>query len=202
MTERTNWGAILVIYAVGVAGALQVGRIAPAGEALTAELDLTLATLDWAVSLVTLASAGLGLAAGHLVVRRGARRILIAGTFVLAMGTLFAAMASSVPLLLLVRVLEGVGYLGIVVAAPTLIARVATPGDAPAALALWGTFFTAGLSLAAIGGGWASQTYGWRGWSGMNAAMLALVAVLIFAALPKDAHSAATSDREGLRLPS
>jgi predicted MFS family arabinose efflux permease len=130
------------------------------------------------------------------------RRILIAGTFVLAMGTLFAAMASSVPLLLLVRVLEGVGYLGIVVAAPTLNARVVIPGDAPAALALWGTFFTAGLSLAAIGGGWASQTYGWRGWSGMNAAMLALVAVLIFAALPKDAHSAATSDREGLRLPS
>ena len=47
---------------------------------------------------------------------------------------------------------------------PTLIAAASSDRDRPAALALWGTFFTVGLSLAAIAGGWLSEDLGWRGW--------------------------------------
>ena len=196
MVRRTNWWTILIAYGVGVVGAIQVGRAAPATEALRADIALDLATLGWAVSLITLASAVLGLAVGYLVVRRGARRVLALGTAILAASVLLAAFVGTVPALLLVRVLEGVGYLGIVVAAPTLIARAAAPKDAPVALALWGTFFTLGLSIAAIAGGWLSELLGWRGWYGVNAAVLAVAVSLAYRALPRDAATVGIQGRE------
>lgn len=199
--KRTRWGAILFAYAVGVVGAVQVGRVAPAGEALAEELGLSLARLGWTVSLITLASAALGLAAGHLIVRQGAKRILVAGTAILCAGTALAATAGSISWLLVMRALEGVGYLGVVVAAPTLIAALATPRDAPIALALWGTFFTAGLSLAALAGGWASEAFGWRGWYALNAGLLAVTAGLALAALPKTAGVKRSADADRPRLP-
>lgn len=184
--QQTNWRAILIAYVVGVVAAIQVGRVAPATKGLRADIGLDLARLGWAVSLITLVSTIFGLAAGYLVVQRGARQILVFGTFVLAVSVCFAAFSNSVTMLLLVRSLEGVGYLGIVVAAPTLIARVATPKDAPFALALWGTFFTLGLSISAIAGGWLSELLGWRGWYFVNVVLLFCVAPLIYWTLPKD----------------
>lgn len=201
--KRTDWQAILIAYGLGVLGALQVGRVAPATEALRADMTLDLATLGWAVSLVTLASAMFGLVAGYGVGRFGAGRVLVLGTAILAAGVLLAALSVSVPMLLAVRVLEGIGYLGVVVAAPTLIAREAAPKDMPAALALWGTFFTLGLSVAAIGGGWLSQLLGWREWYGMNGGLLAVAAALAWWTLP---HASGPGDaRTGtlaeIRLP-
>jgi len=189
VVKQTNWRAVLIAYVVGVVAAIQVGRVAPATDALRADIGLDLATLGWAVSLITLASAFLGLAAGYLVVQRGARQILVFGLITLAAGAGLAAFSNSVTMLLLVRSLEGVGYLGIVVAAPTLIARVATPKDAPIALALWGTFFTLGLSIAAIAGGWLSETLGWRGWYFVNVVLLVSVVPLAYRSLPKDRKS-------------
>ena len=81
MTQKTHWRAVTVAYVVGVVAAMQVGRVAPATDALRADIGLDLATLGWAVSLITLASAVLGLAAGYLVVATGwwALSVLIIG---------------------------------------------------------------------------------------------------------------------------
>jgi len=183
--KRTDWRAITVAYGLGVFGAAQVGRVAPAAEALRADMAFDLATLGWAVSLITLVSAVFGLFAGYGVARFGASRVLVFGTAILAASVLLATFSLSVPMLLAVRVLEGIGYLGVVVAAPTLIAREASLKDMPAALALWGTFFTLGLSVAAISGGWLSQLLGWREWYGVNGALLTVAAALACWMLPK-----------------
>lgn len=183
--KQTHWPAILIAYGLGVLGAIQVGRVAPAAEVLRADMDLDLTTLGWAVSLITLVSAICGLFAGYGVARFGASRVLAFGTAILAASVLLATFSFSVPVLLAVRVLEGIGYLGVVVAAPTLIAREASPKDTPVALALWGTFFTLGLSVAAISGGWLSQLLGWREWYGVNGGLLAVAAVLAYWLLPK-----------------
>lgn len=194
MAERTNWAAALIAYGLGVVGAVQVGRVAPAAEALGRGLGLDLATLGWAVSLITLASALLGLAAGHLVILCGARQNLVFGTVLLAISVLLSALAPNVTVLLAMRIVEGIGYLAIVVAAPTLLVAVASPRDVPVTLGLWGTFFTAGLSLAAITGGWASEELGWRGWYGANAVLLAMAAVLALRMLPHDTVGASSEE--------
>ena len=52
MTTKTNWRAVLVAYLAGVVGAIQVGRVAPAVEAIGRDLDLGLAALGWAILMV------------------------------------------------------------------------------------------------------------------------------------------------------
>jgi MFS family permease len=183
MASGSDWRAIFIAYGIGVAAAVQVGRVAPAADALRHQIALGLATLGWAVSLITCASALLGIAAGYWVARKGPRFALRAGSLALAAAVLASAVAPSAPFLLAARLAEGFGYLAIAVAAPTLISDAASPGDRPAALALWGTFFTLGLSLAAVAGGSLSGLWGWRGWFGANAGLM-LAAALAALALP------------------
>ncbi len=186
MATSTNWRAIFLAYVIGVVGAAQVGRIAPATAQLREALSMNLPTLGWAISTITLASAVLGVAAGLWVRRRGARAVLLLGGGLLALSILAAASAPSTTFLILMRAVEGIGYLAIVVAAPTFIAEHAAERNQPAALALWGTFFTLGLSLAAIAGGTLAQAWGWRGWFAANGGLVAATAVVGFLLLPTE----------------
>ena len=54
------------------------------------------------------------------------------------------ALAHSIPLLLATRVLEGMGCLMAAVSAPSLITRLAQPGDLRLALSIWRTWLPAG----------------------------------------------------------
>lgn len=195
MTEKSDWWAILSAFLVGVAGAVQVGRVAPVAPFLQQDLQLDLLVLGWLVSLITLASALFGLLAGYWVVRNGLRVSLLIGAVLMGACAIVAALATSVPMLIGARVIEGFGYLTVVVAAPTLIAREATQKDAPFALAIWGTFFTLGLSIAAFAGGVISEVIDWRGWFFGSAGLVLLAAFVALVSTPKDAtKTEASSD--------
>ena len=185
MTERSDWLAILSAFLVGVAGAVQVGRVAPVSTLIQDNLQLDLFTLGWLVSLITLASAVLGLIAGYWVVRAGLRASVMIGALLIGSCAIISALAASVPILIGARVVEGLGYLVVVVAAPTLIAREAAPKDAPFALAMWGTFFTLGLSIAAFAGGFLSASVGWRGWFLASSGIVFISAIAALVCIPE-----------------
>lgn len=204
MKRASDWAAILTAYLIGVVGAVQVGRIAPAATSLRSEFDLGLAELGWSVSLVTLASAILGLLAGYWVNTTGPRLALLVGCALLTVSVFVSSLSTSSLMLLSIRAIEGFGYLAIVVAAPTLIAAEAKERDMPRALALWGTFFTLGLSLGAIAGGWVSDIFGWQLWFVSNGVLLVLTLALAYMMLPAGATTEPDmpqATREGRRLP-
>lgn len=184
--DKTNWRAVLAAYAVGVAGAVQVGRVAPVAPALQGELGISLFTLGWLISLITLASALFGLIAGYGVLRSGLRRSLVFGALIMGISAAIAAIVPAVPVMIAARIAEGVGYLIVVVAAPTLIAREAIAKDTPIALALWGTFFTLGLSIAALLGSSIAETSGWRAWFFSSAALVVVASAAVLALVQKD----------------
>ena len=186
MAEKSDWTAILSAFLVGVAGAIQVGRVAPVASALQEDLHLDLSTLGWLVSLITLASALLGLMMGHWVIQAGLRRSIFAGAMLMGVCAVVSALAQSLPVLIGARIAEGVGYLVVVVAAPTLIAREAAAKDMPFALAVWGTFFTLGLSISAIAGGAVLELIGWRGWFIASAGLVVVAALAARLSMPAD----------------
>jgi hypothetical protein len=61
---RTNWAVALVLVGAGVAGALQIGKAVAALPAVRADLELSLVTAGWVLSLVNLAGALTGLLIG------------------------------------------------------------------------------------------------------------------------------------------
>jgi predicted MFS family arabinose efflux permease len=110
------------------------------------------AALGWLVSVVGSIGIVLGVVAAMLVARIRYRRALLGALWLGAAVSLAQALLPPLPVMLAVRVIEGVSHLAIVVAAPTLIAQIATDQQRGLALTLWGTFFGVAFAVMAWGG--------------------------------------------------
>ena len=141
----------LTLYLAGLGAAGQFSKLAVSFVSLTrVYADQSETVLGLAVSLISLVGLILGLVAGIVVSRIGARRALVAALTLGAVMSLWQATLPSLPVLMLSRVLEGASHLLIVVAAPTLIAEATPDRYRPAALTLWSTFFGVAFALTAV----------------------------------------------------
>ncbi|MER6143970.1 MFS transporter [Streptomyces sparsogenes] len=156
------WWQFALIYLAGVMAATSIGRITPVSIALEDELGLSLGQVGLIASSVTAVAAVLGLAASVALRPLDPRRTLIGGLVVMGLAGLLVSRAGGFPLLLGGRLVESVGYVVVVIAAPVLVMGLGDGGRRTTALAIWGTFMPVGLALGAFGGGLLSAAFGWR----------------------------------------
>ncbi|MDH0865731.1 MFS transporter [Mitsuaria sp. GD03876] len=195
---------IVLYYLCGVFAAAQLGKLAALSPPIARELHLGLAAMAALTSLLEVCGATLGGVAGHRLPRFGLKRSLSMAVLALAIGSAGAAFAHEVALLAAARLVESLGYLAIVVAAPVLIAREAEGRRQAAAMALWSTFVPVGMAL----GAWAyAHAAAWTGWRAAQALSVAggVVLWLALRSVPADAAGAADDDhpppgRTGARL--
>ncbi|WP_237217756.1 MFS transporter, partial [Falsiroseomonas oryziterrae] len=170
----------------GIAAAAQVGKVPAAMTTIGAEFGLTLSAAALLVALFALLTAVAGLAIGLAAARIGARRALLVG---LAAGTVAAVAATLSPAsgpLMLARIAEGAGFLLVTVAAPALIAAMASGRDRAFAMGLWGTYMPAGVALGLLSAPLV-EAAGWRvAWLGC-AALLGAALLLCWRTVPPDA---------------
>jgi MFS family permease len=176
---------VLLVYGTGVLAAAALGKVAPAVSLLRADLGLSLEAAGWLVSAMTAVAALLGTPAGLWVRRRGGRRALLTGLALLAVTGVAGAGAPGAGWMLAARVVEGVGFLLVMVAAPTLLVQMAARTDQPAVLALWGTAIPVGLAVSAAAGG-ALAPLGWRLWLPVPNALAIPAAVASALVVPAD----------------
>jgi MFS family permease len=145
----------LTLYLAGLGAAGQFSKLAVSFVTLTQVYSgKSEAILGLSMSLISLVGLILGLVAGIVVSRIGARRALVAALALGAVMSFWQATLPSLPVLMLSRVLEGASHLLIVVAAPTLIAEAVPDRYRPAALTLWSTFFGVAFALTAVIAPW------------------------------------------------
>ncbi|WP_192583611.1 MFS transporter [Streptomyces albicerus] len=152
---------IAFVYLAGVSAAVALGRFVPLEAGVRDAFGLSLTAFGWLVSGVTVVAACLAVPAGLWVARRNLGGVLSAGLGVMLVGGLLEVAAPVAFVLYGARVLEGAGYLAVVVTGPLILSSRCGPATQRGALALWSTFIPVGLALAsAIGtlGG----TVGWR----------------------------------------
>jgi predicted MFS family arabinose efflux permease len=185
------WPSILLIVGAGIVSAFQVGKAAMAMSSVQADLNLSLAAASWLVSSFAVVGAIAGVPIGLAVDHVGARRMAFAGLLLQGAGSLLGGLAPNAFALLATRVLEGMGFLCLIVAAPTLVAAVAPAALRERAMALWATFMPVGMMLAFLAAP-SLDMLGWRGFWHMNAAIpLAYAALLRWGLpMPAQAHSA------------
>jgi len=177
---------VLVLWLAGLGAAAQFAKI----SIILPELrefypDATL-SLGFLVSLLSVIGIFLGLFAGLIATQIGFRKILI---YALVLGSIISAFQATMPaisLLLVSRVFEGFSHLGIVVAAPTLIAQISTTRFQPLAMTLWGTFFGVAFALVAWFGTPIVTQYGPAGLFLAHSFTLVLITILLLLWLPKD----------------
>lgn len=183
---------ILLYYACGVFAAAQLGKFAALSPLISRELHLGLAAMAALTSLLEVCGATLGGVAGHWLPRLGLRRGLSLAVLSLVIGSAAAAFAQDVVTLTLARLLESLGYLVVVVAAPVLVARAAHGRRQAAAMALWSTFVPVGMAVGAWTYANAAGLMGWR-----TAQVLSVAGgVLLWLSLRRipSAHEAALAD--------
>ena len=160
--ERTHWRAAAVAIFLGVVAALSIGKLPPALPALRAELGLTLAESGTLVSVFNTLGMAASIFMGLVTPRIGAWRMCMMGLALLAGGGLLGAASNGLPSLLAARFLEGVGFLAVVVAAPTLLSQATAPSERKRAFSAWGSYMPLGTALGMLLAPWVMAISGWR----------------------------------------
>jgi MFS transporter, CP family, cyanate transporter len=172
--------AAWVVIGAGVAAALHVGKLSPALPALSDALGVTLVQAGFLLSLVQLAGMTLGLLVGLSADTLGLKRSLLAGLILLTGASVLGGWARDVPTLLVLRALEGVGFLLVSMPAPSLIRRLVPSERMSAMLGLWGAYMPLGTASALLLGPLVISLAGWASWwwllAGATLAMAAWVA--------------------------
>ncbi len=184
---KTSFGLALFLLLGGVISAAQLGKAFVAMPLLQAEMNLGIAVVSFIIATFATLGGTLGLGTGLILRRIGARRSLVGGMLVMAAGGLLGAGAESPALLIVSRIVEGIGFLAAVIVIPDLIGTVASGRDRNFFFGLWGTFLPTGSALMLLLGP-LLPIVGWRAlW--LSQAVIALVyAAAVLLLLPRPAQ--------------
>lgn len=194
---ETRWAGVLAIVGAGVVASLQVGKVIIAAPLLRQDMGLDLASIGTLTAVFSLLGVVGGIAAGGVIARFGARRMLLLGLLATALGTTLGAMAPSYDLLLASRVVEGLGFLMITVAGPAALQRMVSASGRDFAFALWSCYMPTGMAVAML----ASQAFDhWQAywWCAGAAVAVALASVAALVPVGESTTSASLSWR-GMR---
>jgi len=142
--KNTAWFAVLVLYFGGCTTSLHIGKIPPAIPLLRSEWGLSLTESGLIVSLYSLLIALCGFALGLLIRRIGSAQCAFAAVGIVGIGGLIGSFATALPLLLVGRSIEGLGWIMSVIVLPSLISAISSDKDKPMLLAIWASFLPVG----------------------------------------------------------
>ncbi len=140
--------AIILLLAAGILAGAQLGKIAPLVAWYRSDAGFSLVMVGWLAALIAVFVAVAALPAGWAIHRIGTRRATIFSFIVLAAGGITLALAGSPWLVLAARLVEGVGYLALVIAVPALLSDMSPPAWRGPVLAVWGGFVPIGFAVA------------------------------------------------------
>ena len=144
--ERTRWGATAAVLVAGVVSAFQIGKLPASLPVLREDLQLSLVAAGWVISTISLVGVATGMTSGWIGDRIGHRRTMLLGMVIMALGTLAGAMAWDAASLIASRFVEGIGYIAIITAAPSLLATVSAPKDRSMVMGIWSFYLGFGLA--------------------------------------------------------
>lgn len=175
-----------VVIGAGVSAALHVGKLSPALPALGDALGISLLQAGFLLSLVQLAGMTLGLLVGLSADTLGLKRSMVAGLLLLTVASLLGGWARDAQALLVLRAVEGLGFLLVSMPAPSLIRQLVPPERMSAMLGLWGAYMPLGTALALLCGPLVIALAGWEFWWWLLAALTLLMVGGVLKRVPSD----------------
>ena len=148
---------------------------------ILARFDARIGDVAWVVTAYNLAVAGLALALAETVRRLGPRRLVAGGLVVFLAGSIGCAAASSLTMLIGLRVLQGGGAALLLAAA--LPALSAATGSTRRGMGVWALASTVGVAVGPAAGGLLTELFDWRAIF-VAQAPIALLALLAVRGLP------------------
>jgi EmrB/QacA subfamily drug resistance transporter len=179
LSRTSRIGVLLIcsmsLFMVG----LDITAVNVALPSIGEQMGASLSWLQWTVSAYTVVMASLLLFSGSMADRLGRRRTLVIGLGVFSVASLLCSLAPTVELLVVFRVLQGIGASMLNPVAMSIITNTFTdPRERAQAVGVWGAVFGASMALGPIVGGALVSSAGWK-WIFLMNIPLGLAAIIL-----------------------
>jgi MFS transporter, DHA1 family, inner membrane transport protein len=183
---------VLLLMGSGVVAAGQIGKAVITVPMIRSDFALGLDLAGLIVATFATLGATTGLAAGLVVGRLGARRSLIGGMGVITLANVVGAIALDPLVLLAARIMEGVGFLAVVLAIPSTLAQLIRREQRDFVMAAWSAYMPVGVMLMLLVAP-RLPTIGWRSFWLLNALATGSCAILLSIHAPATRRAEAPS---------
>ncbi|MDR2240385.1 MAG: MFS transporter [Zoogloeaceae bacterium] len=190
---RTAWPAVLTATLCGIVAAMNVGKLPIALPVLRSEFHLSLTEAGWLAAAFSTLAMIFGMLIGVVADRIGAMRFCLFGLAASIGGGLLGLAGTSAELILVSRLVEGVGFISVSVSGAALVTAASATSQRRITLGIWSTYVPAGASLATL---LAPMMIAQGGWRALWWLVLGLLAIMITAlVIQRNEYSAAVSRR-------
>ena len=167
-SEKTRWAGLIFISISVALIIVDSTIINVAIPSIVRDLNISSTQVQWVQESYTLVFASLLLVFGTLADRYGRRLIVLIGVTLFAAASIFAALASSGELLILARLIQGVGGAMILTASLSIINATFRGRERAIAFAVWGSTIGGMAAVGPLLGGWLTTYFSWRWAFGIN----------------------------------
>lgn len=176
-TDRRRWAG-LVFISIAVSLIIVDSTIVNvAVPSIVEELKISSTEVQWVQEAYTLVFASLLLVFGSLADRFGRRRLMLLGVVVFAAASIAAALAPTGALLILARLIQGVGGSMILPTTLSIINATFRGRERGIAFAVWGSTIGGMAAVGPLLGGWLTTAFSWRWAFGINIPLGLLIVV-------------------------
>lgn len=181
MTIQNRWIMLAVLFLARTAIALQFQTVASSGPFLLEALAIDFASLGLLIGLYMLPGVVIALPGGVLGQRFGAKRVVLAGLIMMAIGGAMMGLTSSYPSVAAGRLISGTGAVLFNVMVTKMIADWFAGREIVTAMGMLVSSWPFGLAIGLIVFGPLAAAYGWR--AVMHIGAVSSLAALVLVAL-------------------
>ena len=208
--KTTAWVVTVAVFIAGVALAFAQNKVSPIIRIVMGEFNIDMTTAGWLSSIFSVVALVSALPSAWILGRFGTRKCGFVAIICAIAGCVMGVLSGTIEILMLSRIVEGIGVGIISVIAPALVSMWFPAQKRGFPMGLWGAWQMAAQSLVFFVGTGVTSEFGWRGlW------MLGLLMLVVSLALyiwkvqapPSecnfaDAENVKFSMIEGLKVPS
>ncbi|HKJ35749.1 MAG TPA: MFS transporter [Solirubrobacterales bacterium] len=160
-TSPGRWVIALAVLGSGIAF-LEATVVNVALPSIAADLDADVAGLQWTINGYLLTLAALILIGGSLGDRYGRRKVFVVGVIWFTLASALCALAPNVEVLVVARVLQGVGGALLTPGSLAIIEATFHPSDRARAIGAWSALGGIAGAIGPLLGGWLVDAVDWR----------------------------------------
>lgn len=187
MSKNRSWSVTLSAIFAGIVIAIIQNKVIPCLSALQESFSIDMSTAGWLSSVFCIMSIIVSFPAAIITNRLGVKKTCLYSLVCAGAGSILGLFSTSVFLLMLSRVIEGVGAGLISIAVPSIISMWFPPEKRGLPTGLWSSWQYVAQALCFFFGVSLTEKFGWQGswYAGLIALIAGIALCILFVRAPK-----------------
>lgn len=193
---RRGWLMVFLVWLFCLSAAVIQFKVPPIMPVLMQELHMSVGSAGSLMSVLNITGVILAIPAGLILNRCGYRAMGLLAVGSLIVGSTLGGISTGPGLMLLSRVVEGIGAILMLVLGPALLGTWFSPKQRGLPFGIWATYLPVGSTIMMITGASSAAKYGWRSlwWEGD---VFAVLVGIIFLAAVRPGPAISAENHEG-----